>query len=945
MFKKLFKYSIVAFVFLPVLALAQNTVSNSNTTSCFDYYKFGSVQATVESATNNTNAGSKINFTGTIKNANSYPIVNGTVVVKIFRKQNNSANMQKNGSDVVDQFIAKDNVSIDANTNQKFDFSWNVPAYAKSGDYQVVTFFTSGKEFNLLGLTFTDDIVGNTFDFKVNGQQKNIVEFDKNSAKINGIPYMFAAFPPIIDATKTGVLTANLLNETDQNQTVNVTWKTYWWDAERSENLLDTKTDSVDLSKGQTKNLSYTITDNTHSVYLVVVEVDYKDTKSILGARFTRSGIDIPRINFPAVTSFPLAAGSQTTLFSCLHSTSNNDVQSGSLSLKLEDPNGNIIHQYDYTGSITSAMMGVKDDFTPTKNYDKFSLVAELSQNGKVVDSAKMDYDCKNIDPSKCFTGFTATKTDFSTLIIFAVLIILAIILFFIFEQRKHKTITALVILVLIILGLIYLFSSQKVFGQTPTYDGSGGGSIVYTMTTPLLYAQDVTNNTHNNVGSINVSIKYNAVPYNETTGSVLSSGDEIHYGDKIKFTFHSYDDNSNIYWFDSGGSFDSPYGYWIGPSTSANYANPNSAHCNESYFVNGIYESDPNDPVPDFQSNPSTRLYLMLNMTNPVQKFINDNSDILQCDQSNSVDAEGNEYVECTVSSNFTATTTINTKFSFSGSTGKFRDNFLKRKYFNSKSNSTECLGAEKPYESGYYPYLSTTKNSSKASPQVDYVLSVPTQEIPYTFTAVPTADDSDEQIDDTQTCSDGTVISVDDTCPTTTVCTPKLSCQGNTIVDANSCNDPSVCVAPKVCSLVIGVPECDNIDIYGRKYNPLIEHADGAKIGEVGIKSFVVSPNTVNAYDNTNNTGGVCNFVWSIDPYDASSTCSLINSSGAEISLINPTASSTGTSTKTGVTSETTYHITCGEKSASGSLIDTTIKTKYATCNINAGYIETNH
>ena len=38
-------------------------------------------------------------------------------------------------------------------------FTWQVPAFAETGDYQVATYFLSDKKFNLLGLSFTDDVV------------------------------------------------------------------------------------------------------------------------------------------------------------------------------------------------------------------------------------------------------------------------------------------------------------------------------------------------------------------------------------------------------------------------------------------------------------------------------------------------------------------------------------------------------------------------------------------------------------------------------------------------------------------------------------------------------------------------------------------------------------------------------------------------------------------
>ncbi|TSD00278.1 MAG: hypothetical protein Athens071425_632, partial [Parcubacteria group bacterium Athens0714_25] len=160
---------------------------------CFDYYKFGSVQVDVEGTLNSTVSGVPITFVGKIKNNNSYPVVGGAVYVKVFKKQDNEDSTQSNGNLLVDQFFAKENISLNASASQDIIFQWQVPNYAQSGDYQVAMFFTSAKKFNLLGLSFTDDVVGNTADFSVNGEMKSNVEFDKNTVDINGINYHFAA--------------------------------------------------------------------------------------------------------------------------------------------------------------------------------------------------------------------------------------------------------------------------------------------------------------------------------------------------------------------------------------------------------------------------------------------------------------------------------------------------------------------------------------------------------------------------------------------------------------------------------------------------------------------------------------------------------------------------------------------------------------------------------
>ena len=141
-------------------------------------------------------SGVPMTFKGKITNNNNYPVVDGSVYVKIFKKQSDQEKTQLNGGFLADQFFAIENISIDANGSKEASFDWRIPSYAVSGDYQIAYFFTSAKKFNLLGLTFTDDVVGNTFDFSIIGENEKIVEFDKNSVKINDKQHNFAAFIP-----------------------------------------------------------------------------------------------------------------------------------------------------------------------------------------------------------------------------------------------------------------------------------------------------------------------------------------------------------------------------------------------------------------------------------------------------------------------------------------------------------------------------------------------------------------------------------------------------------------------------------------------------------------------------------------------------------------------------------------------------------------------------
>lgn len=378
-----------------------------NTVSCFDYYTFGSVQAQLTPSVANTVSGTAVTFSGVVVNDNPYPVVDGALYVKIFKSR--GGENDGNGPDVVDQFFAKGDIVIPAKGSAPISFQWRVPSYALSGEYALATYFVSSRKFNLLGLSFTDDVVGNTIPFTVSGEMTTGVKFDKAGVTINGEDYYFAAFPPRVSATSSGVVSATLRNTTNTTQAVTVQWTVYQWDGLLRENVVQEESRTVTVPANSSAQATITVTDTKYPVYYVVGTAKWKDTQSIVGARFVREGVDRTRINFPGVMSFPLKAGETNTLFSCLHNSGESAaVSGGSLDLTILDRDGNPIHQYTYTGDVTGAMMGVASAFTPSRNYDYFTVSARLFQGDQFVDEANLVYDCQAIDPSLCLPAAAA---------------------------------------------------------------------------------------------------------------------------------------------------------------------------------------------------------------------------------------------------------------------------------------------------------------------------------------------------------------------------------------------------------------------------------------------------------------------------------------------------------------------------------------------------------
>ena len=195
---------------------------------------------------------------------------------------------------------------------------------------------------------------------------------------------------------------------------------------------------------GNPQELSYTVTDTKHSVYLLEVTSKYKDTKSILNIRFVREGVSSPRINFPSITSYPLKAGESNTLFSCFHNAAEETVKDGKLIMSVKDDKGNIIHTSTYTGDITGVMMAAKSDFIPKKDYNNFWILAELYSGNTLVDSVEVNYSCETLDPGSCKKEIAPVNSAD-------------------WLSKTGTTVVAVIVLLIIILAGLFIFKKKTI--------------------------------------------------------------------------------------------------------------------------------------------------------------------------------------------------------------------------------------------------------------------------------------------------------------------------------------------------------------------------------------------------------------------------------------------------------------------------------------------------
>ena len=406
-----------------------NKAQPNGITNCFDYYHFQSVQTIIVAENHNISAGDKITFSGKINNQNNYPIVSGTLYVKIMRSAGFS---MANGFDVVDQFVAKENVIIPANGSTNVSFPWKVPVATTSGTYKLVSYFVVDNKFNLLGLSFTDDITGNISEFIVAGQ-KNNVQFDKAGVVVNKNPYGVASFAPMIPNKEAADVSLKIKNTTAEDENVKVDYSLYEWDSMNPANFVRTTSQNVNVKANSTATTEITINDNTASVYYLIATLNYKDSKSIVGIRFVRPENNRLRLNFPSINNFPIKKGENSTVFSCFHNGSAS-VQpvNGKLELQVLDSLGKVVSNFTYAGPISGAMTAAKKDFVSKTTLDHFYVLAKLYDGNKLVDQSKLEYDCQKIDPKTC-----NPKPNVWVYVILVIIILLAIIIPRVISAKK----------------------------------------------------------------------------------------------------------------------------------------------------------------------------------------------------------------------------------------------------------------------------------------------------------------------------------------------------------------------------------------------------------------------------------------------------------------------------------------------------------------------------
>ncbi len=351
---------------------------------CFDYYKFGSVDLNFTAEKEEYSAGQNIVFNGLATNNNDYPIVHGYIYAQIYRLQEGE-DYKRNGGDLITEFFAVENITMNSNTQKQFEFEYRMPAGQKGGKYMLATHYVIDKKMNLSGVSFLENVDGGITYFDVKNKNPQEVMFDKNSVVINGEKFEFRNFSPTVSGD------VKVEYKVIGNEKVSIIKTLYEWDNLTEGNKIEEKIGTVS-SAGKVEDILLNLSDG---VYLYELKMSNGNSDSMMKIRFSVGESADARINFLSVNDYPLRKDKEYYYFSCFHSMSNSTPFNGRVLTELLDKQDKVIDSHEYIGEITPSIMAYKQDFKTDKDMYEFKLKTSIYDYGdNLIEEEILTYDC-----------------------------------------------------------------------------------------------------------------------------------------------------------------------------------------------------------------------------------------------------------------------------------------------------------------------------------------------------------------------------------------------------------------------------------------------------------------------------------------------------------------------------------------------------------------------
>jgi len=315
------------------------------------------------------------------------PSLNNTnVFVQVWRKHEGN----KKGDYLIDEFYALNDTNIKDGENKVFKVNYNIPKGIVSGSYYLAFFVNTNQKFDILGLPLVTFNEGFKFNFQVESDNKGIY-LDKDNIKLNNTDYAYRRPSPTIAGESIDV-TLPLINNTDTERKVNITYDLYKWGQTDKNDIIDTKSEEKTVPANSTENLTHTFTpNNTDSVYNVKVTASTIDTNSTSNIRFVLKGKNRGIFRYLGL----LKDGNDYFPYFCLRNAQWDGVFKGKVKITTYNKQNKVLGTHEEQARIETRdkCFTARNDKTNIKS-DHVKIQGEIfNETGNLVDKAEITYD------------------------------------------------------------------------------------------------------------------------------------------------------------------------------------------------------------------------------------------------------------------------------------------------------------------------------------------------------------------------------------------------------------------------------------------------------------------------------------------------------------------------------------------------------------------------
>ncbi len=538
------------------------------------YYRFGSVKVSLDSVSEKKSfqVGESAKFIANLENLNPYPIFSAQLYIQVLRE--NTEGQEENGDHLVDSFLAVDDISIDAGQKQAKEFIWKVPAGLAVGEFKLAAFILVGKKYNINGLPFAENVYAATFPIVINSPHTGQIQIDRNNVLLNGEKISLRSATPMLKQEEKAKIEFPIVNNSGKKEEVEVVYDLYYWDSSNEANKQFSKKEKIVLNSGEKKMLLFEKSDVLYPIDFLVVKAETADgQKTMLKFRWS-NGEAVPRvrINFPGITKFPLARGSDYDIFASYHIGSNviGEVKT-KIEIALFDRDGELIETLKADNPPTSMnILNLSKTATAKKDLDWVKLVAKVTDDkGIVIDEGIVIYDAEQLSANSpsIIAKQNAVKRKNMIKITMGILLVLIIsILAIIFLKKKGIIRIFLVSMIVFSIGI--LKSADKIWAhQDSTFiemndiPWPNNNTSNPQMTVGAWQMAFMAQPPHSSVVSIFAYLTMNYQISVEKIGVGLIEDNNINMdiGESIKFTLKKNGEH-----FMNGGSFGTPSVTWV---------------------------------------------------------------------------------------------------------------------------------------------------------------------------------------------------------------------------------------------------------------------------------------------------------------------------------------------------------------------------------------------